>query len=83
MGIIEKCSDQPRQSSDDTIHYLPHHAIICIDKQTTIALNDCLFSGPNFDLDILLRFRTYKIALIADIEKAFKLVDGICSGGGP
>ena len=40
----------------------------------SLSLNDCLFFGPKFDqqiLDILLRFRTYKIALIADIEKAF------------
>ena len=35
LGIIEKCSDQRRQSSDDTIHYLPHHVIIHTDKQTT------------------------------------------------
>ena len=91
LGIVEKCSDQLRQSSNDTIHYLPHHAIIRTDKQTTKlrivydasardngpSLNDCLFSGPKFDqsiLDILLRFRTYKIALIADIEKTFLMV---------
>ena len=91
LGIVEKCSDQLRQSSNDTIHYLPHHTIICTDKQTTKlrivydasardngpSLNDCLFSGPKFDqsmLDILLRFCTYKIALIADIEKAFLMV---------
>ena len=91
LGIVEKCSDQLRQSSNDAIHYLPHHAIIRTDKQTTKlrivydasardngpSLNDCLFSGPKFDqsiLDILLRFRTYKIALIADIEKAFLMV---------
>ena len=38
------------------------------------SLNDCLFIGPNFDqniLDILLRFRSYQIALMADIDKAF------------
>ena len=94
LGIIEKCSDQACQGSDDTIHYLPHHAIIRTDKQTTKlrivydalardngpSLNDCLFSGLKFDqnildiLDILLRFRTYKIALTADIEKAFLMV---------
>ncbi len=41
------------------------------------SLNDCLFRGPKFDqkiLDILLRFRTHKIALTADIEKAFLMV---------
>ena len=37
------------------------------------SLNDCLYTGPNFGqsiLDILLRFRTYPVALAADIEKA-------------
>ena len=92
LGIIEKCSEQSSQNSDGVIHYLPHHAVIRTDKQTAklrivydasargangLSLNDCLFSGPKFDqqiLDILLRFRTYKIALIADIEKAFLMV---------
>ena len=39
-----------------------------------VSLNDCLAKGPNHTpliFDILLRFRFYKIALIADIEKAF------------
>lgn len=38
------------------------------------SLNDCLHAGPKFNqriLEILLRFRSYSIALVADIEKAF------------
>ena len=38
------------------------------------SLNDCLHKGPKFNqliFDILLRFRTYKYALTADLEKAF------------
>ncbi|XP_065665684.1 uncharacterized protein LOC136087106 [Hydra vulgaris] len=38
------------------------------------SLNDCLFSGPSLATSlhsILLRFRAKRIALIADIEKAF------------
>ena len=38
------------------------------------SLNDCLLAGPSFNqriFDILVRFRTYPIAVIADIEKAF------------
>ena len=37
-------------------------------------MNDCLHTGPNFDLkilDILLRFRVYLVVFTADIEKAF------------
>ena len=40
-------------------------------------LNDCLHPGPKFDqriFDLLLRFRVHRVALIADIEKAFLMV---------
>lgn len=46
-----------------------------------ISLNDSLFSGPKFNqniLDIIVRFRTYRIALVADMEKAFLMVS-VCS----
>ena len=38
------------------------------------SLNECLYAGPNLLLkifDIILRFRTNKIAIIADIKQAF------------
>lgn len=41
------------------------------------SLNECLHAGPKFDqkiLDILLRFRVHKIAVAADIEKAFLMI---------
>jgi len=41
------------------------------------SLNDCLYAGPKFGqsiMDILLRFRMHRIALAADIEKAFLMV---------
>ena len=41
------------------------------------SLNECLHTGPKFEqriLDILLRFRTCKVVLTADIEKAFLMV---------
>ena len=41
------------------------------------SLNDCLYTGPKFDqriLNILLRFRSYRVALTADIEKAFLMI---------
>ena len=43
-------------------------------KETGPSFNECLHKGPQTTLlisDILLRFRTFKIALVADIEKAF------------
>ena len=38
------------------------------------SLNDCLHTGPSLNtliFDILIRLRVYKVAMIADIEKAF------------
>eukprot|EP00731_Ephydatia_muelleri_P035515 Em0131g2a len=68
-GIVEVVN-----SSDigpiGTTHYLPHHAVIKEDKQTT-KLRPTF--GQNI-MDILLRFRIHRVAVIADIEKAFLMV---------
>ena len=71
-------------------HYLPHHAVIRDDKDTTRvrivfdasakvtqnspSLNNVLHVGPSLVpkiVDILIRFRWYRVPLIGDIEKAF------------
>ena len=89
-GIVEVVS-KPDQLDGDKLHYFPHHAVICQDKETTklrivydasakesdLSLNDCLHTGPKFDqsvLDILLQFRLYHTALVADIEKVFLMI---------
>ena len=89
-GIVEVVSN-PEQSETDNTHYLPHHDVLRQDKETTklrivydasakedgFSLNDCLYTGPKFDqniLDILLRFRLYHTGLIADVEKAFLMI---------
>ena len=93
---LKKGMIQPVQDLEDIqearVHYLPHHAVIRQDRETTKlrvvydasakrqdapSLNNCLYSGFNFEqyiLDILLRFRTYKIAVTADVEKAFLMI---------
>ena len=41
------------------------------------SLNDCVYSGPSLlpsIADVLMRFRFHKVALVADIEKAFLMV---------
>ena len=90
QGIIQPVEDSESTEADG-VHYLPHHAVVRQDNETTKlrivydasakstgpSLNDCLHTGPKFDqriLDILLRFRTHKVALTADIEKAFLMV---------
>ena len=73
------------------VHYLPHHAVVKKNRETTKvrvvydastrsggpSLNSCLHTGPSFNqkiLDILLRFRSYPVAITADIERAFLMV---------
>ena len=90
QGIVE-IVEQPEQTDAERVHYLPHHAVIRRDKDTTKlrilydasskvngpSLNECLHAGPKFDqkiLDILLRFRIHKVAVAADIEKAFLMI---------
>ena len=46
-------------------------------KTSGPSLNDCLYKGPKFQqliLDLLVRFRAYRIAVIADVEKAFLMI---------
>ena len=91
QGIVEEVTEHSQVHTEGKVHYLPHHAVIRQDKQTTklrivydasarsegVSLNDSLFSGPKFNqniLDIIVRFRTYRIALAADVEKAFLMV---------
>ena len=88
QGIIEKV--QAGETTDTVHYLSHHAVIrrdkqttklrIVYDasaRDKGLSLNDCLFSGPKFDqsiLDILLRFRMYSIALVADVEKAFLMV---------
>lgn len=80
-GMV-KVVQNPEESNLSGTHYLPHHAVIRRDKETTklrvvydasaraegVSLNDCLYTGLKFDqriLDILIRFRTHRVALTA------------------
>ena len=61
-GIVERVLD-PAVVSGERVHYLPHHAVIRRDKETTklrvvydgsargegVSLNDCLYVGPKFN----------------------------------
>ena len=46
-------------------------------RSTGPSLNDCLYAGPKFNqtiLEILLRFRSYQVGVVADLEKAFLMI---------
>lgn len=82
-GIVEDVSSDDNEPTQ--VHYLPHHAVIRTDKSTTKlrivydasaktdgnpSLNECL----RVVLDILIRYRAHRVAVTADIEKAFLMV---------
>ena len=46
-------------------------------KRDGPSLNDCVYAGPPLSpllMDIMMRFRCFKVALVGDIEKAFLIV---------
>ena len=48
--------------------------MVCDASANNPSLNDCLHKGDNLVplmLDVLIRFRAYKVALVSDIKKAF------------
>ena len=65
QGIVE--ISQPDRAVAGQVHYLPHHTIVCRDKETTkvrivydasarstrCSLNECLHKGPKFEQKIL------------------------------
>ena len=82
QGIIEKIDDNTVQG--EIKHYITRHVVnrttklrAAYDasakaKKTDLSLNECLYQGPVILEDLcslLLRFRTYKTAIVADIKK--------------
>ena len=84
-GVIEKAE----KNKGEIEHYLPHHPVVNSKKVRIVydasaklrggkSLNECLYRGPIImpDLaDLLIRFRVPKIAMWADIEKAFHTLE--------
>ena len=86
-GIIERVNESEVQPTGEVHYIPHHAVIRQDKKTTKLrvvydasargegpSLNDCLYAGPKFEqsiMDIILRFRSHKVALIADIEKAF------------
>ncbi|KAL7079170.1 hypothetical protein ACQ4LE_001254 [Meloidogyne hapla] len=85
QGIIEPTGCRPGTLE----HYLPHHAVITPKKLRVVydasahpkgqaCLNDCLYRGPVLLPDlagVLLRFRNCSIPVLADVEKAFLMIE--------
>ncbi|XP_043469877.1 uncharacterized protein LOC122503416 [Leptopilina heterotoma] len=81
LDHMEPC-DQP--GDHENCYYIPHHAVTVkfrvvfnASARTTtgVSLNDIQLVGPTLQeslLNIIFRFRRYRIALNADIEKMFR-----------
>lgn len=87
LGIIEVVGAEPNADMDHPLHYLAHHMIkqkegkrgrVVYDASAKVSgqksLNECLYSGPSMLEDLtalLLKFRTKRYGILADVEKAF------------
>ena len=87
MGVIEQVSllEQAQQihyiphqavcrENAETTKLRVVYDASCKDRKSGVSLNDCLHAGPALTpliFDILLRFRSSRVALVGDIEKAF------------
>lgn len=83
MGHMFEINSAPRHGR---VYYIPHHAVIerfrvvfnASQKTTTgLSLNELQMVGPTIQptlFQILMRFRTYRIALASDVEKMFRQI---------
>ena len=98
-GYAEPVSTEELSLRDGQVWYLPHHVVLhvakpgkvrlvfdCAAKQGGISLNSQCFRGPDLNnklLHVLLRFRQFEFAIMADIEAMYLQVkipekDGNC-----
>ncbi|CAG9093618.1 unnamed protein product [Plutella xylostella] len=81
MSLI---TDSEEKNNEKAV-YLPHHAVVREDKETTkvrvvlnnVSLNDNLLVGPKLQQDlrhILMRWRSHQICLVADLVKMYRQV---------
>ena len=78
LELANKVSYLPHQAvcrdSVETTKVRVVYDASCKERKTGSSLNDCLHKGPSLTpliFDMLLRFRSDKVALVGDIEKAF------------
>ena len=86
-GYAEPVPTEELSLRDGQVWYLPHHAVLhvakpgkvrlvfdCAAKQGGISLNSQCFRGPDLNnklLHVLLRFRQFEFAIMADIEAMY------------
>ena len=89
-GVAVKLSQEEMQSWTGPCQYITHHGVLKDSVTTPLrvvtnssfnnggnSLNSCMASGPNSlnpMLDVMLRFRTYPIAVHFDLSKAYNTI---------
>jgi len=88
-GMIEEVPEEEMKNPTGVVYYIPHMAVVKPEAKSTNvrpvfdakrgnpSLNDCIETGPNLVppmTEILMRFRSYPIALTADFKQAFLCV---------
>ena len=89
-GYAQRMTQEEAKATTSKTWYLPHHAVLnpnkpgkvrvvfdAASKFDGVSLNDKLLTGPdllNSLVGILMRFRTGKIGVMADIEQMFHQV---------
>jgi len=93
QGHLRRIANPQTALSKDTGYIIPHHAIFKHSSSTPIrivfdagsktapnslSLNDCLYTGPKLQSDIVrmfLNFRLSSIAMIADIRQMYRQIN--------
>ena len=89
-GYARKLTEDEIKATSQRTWYLPHHPVVSTNKPGKVrvvfdaaakkgstCLNDLLCTGPDLSsnlIGVLLRFRKYPIAVVADIEAMFHQV---------
>ena len=84
-GYAARVPENQLNLSDGSVWYIPHHPVLkkpgkvrpvfyCSAQYKGVSLNSECLHGPNLTnnlIDVLLRFRQYENAIIADIESMY------------
>ena len=77
VGIKDRISLTLIRSMTLLVDQTQKELLTCTLSPNKVLLNDSLYAGPNFGqniLEILFQFRVFRIAVTADMEKAFLMV---------
>ena len=80
LGHAELVPPSDLEKPEHQVFYLPMHAVFDVSAKSSsgVSLNDTLLVSPTIHpplVDVLLRFRLYCVALIADVSKMYRAIE--------